>query len=367
MSSIGFYDRDFMEKDDEIRFNLQLMKLSAYHKRCRDMVSLITDLSRAPYYTKIYYRQNNPELSFPEEIYKYDNIEIGGFAVNSIDDSLSKNIENILQAIEIFDKETSKRKLTPNRKIQLQSQQGVMHLQLTADGEKISDFSWQQAEEMKHFGQKKHIIVHDTAIMPYEKEIPSFFEAFFANMDDNHPVNILFQYPLEMEKETVLSLARWGFNMWTAPIYVKGCLDSKEALKFFSRKNLNRDGTTKVIFSLPGARTYLTQCNLFLQILEDSLMAQTYTKVYNYITPLMEGQMMALFERVSWWSAYNARQGEKTLCFEDALREDIRNQHYEAVAALRELEKIERMFPKARRLATITPTEVKKNGGIIPI
>ena len=34
---------------------------------------------------------------------------------------------------------------------------------------------------------------------------------------------------------------------------------------------------------------------------------------------------------------------------------------------LKELEKIERMFPKARRLATITPTEVKKNGGIIPL
>lgn len=367
MSSIAFYDRDFMEKDNEIRFNLQLMKLSSYHKRCRDMVSLITDLSRAPYYTKVYYRQNNPELSFPKELYQYDNIDIGGFAVNSVYEPLLNGAENILPDIDLYNREISKRKFTPNRRIQLQSQQGVMHLQLTADGEKISDFSWNQAEEMKHFGQKKHIIVHDTAIAPYEKEIPSFFETFFTNMDDNHPVNILFQYPLEMEKETVLSLARWGFNIWTAPIYVKGCLDSKEALKFFSRKNLNRDGTTKVIFSLPGAQTYLAQCNLFLQVLEDSLMAQTYTKVYNYITPPMGEQMTSLFERINWWSAYNARRGEKTLCFEDTLREDIRNQHYDAVPALRELEKIERMFPKARRLATITPTEVKKNGGIIPL
>ena len=366
MSSIGFYDRDLMEKDNEIRFNLQLMKLSAYHRRCRDMVSLITDLSRAPYYTKIYYRQNNPELQFPKEIYQYNNIEVGGFAVNPTYEPLPNRIENILPDITLYDKEVNKYKLSVIRERQLRSQQGVMHIQLTDDGEKISDFSWEQAYEMKHFGQKKHFIIHDTAIAPYEKEIPEFFDAFFTNMDDNHPINILFQYPIEVQKETVINLAQYGFNEWTAPIYVNGCLNSKEAIDFFSRKNLNRDGTTKVIFSLPSAPTYLSQCNLFLQVLEDSLMAQTYTKVYNYITPKMSPQVMALFEQINWWSASNARLGGQTLSFEDALKKSASIGQYDAIPAWRELQKIEKMYPRVRRLATITPTQVKKNGGKIP-
>lgn len=83
------------------------------------MVSLITDLSRAPYYTKVYYRQNNPELSFPKELYQYDNIDIGGFAVNSVCEPLLNGAENILPDIDLYNHEISKRKFTPNRRMQL--------------------------------------------------------------------------------------------------------------------------------------------------------------------------------------------------------------------------------------------------------
>lgn len=64
------------------KYNIQIMKLSSYYKQRRELVSLITNLSRAKYYTKVYYRHNDVNLKFPAEIYELPDVELGGYAIN---------------------------------------------------------------------------------------------------------------------------------------------------------------------------------------------------------------------------------------------------------------------------------------------
>ena len=66
--SIALYDADriyaLKNKKPIPPPNFQLMKLSTYLNRQREMVSFISDLSRAPYYEKIYYFQEDISIPF---------------------------------------------------------------------------------------------------------------------------------------------------------------------------------------------------------------------------------------------------------------------------------------------------------------
>lgn len=69
------------------------MKLSTYLNRQREMVSFISDLSRAPYYEKVYYFQEDISIPFASEIAQYENIELCGYAVNKRYKPMKKEVE----------------------------------------------------------------------------------------------------------------------------------------------------------------------------------------------------------------------------------------------------------------------------------
>lgn len=358
MSSIGLFDRDFLDRSDGVRYNLQLMKLAAYHRRKRDLVSLITDPSRAPYYTKIYYRQNDPELSFPKELSARDNVDIGGYAINPVYEPLADEIENILPATDIYDKAASRLKLNSVQTQQLKSQNSV-HLQLTADGSTISDFSWEQARMQKHLGLPRNIILHDINIAPYEKQIPDFIQTYMSHIDNNARYLLLFQYPLVMQKETILQLAKWGIAAWSAQIFVDGYLDMAEARDFYSAPYLSYEGTKRVVFQLPNASTYRAQCALFAQAMEDTLWAQAHRKYYNFNVPSFSPGLDMLFYELPYWTRYNSSV-KKTLSYKDYLWKDIQEGFSKAIVAWRELEKAERAATQIQTLKLVDPKDLKE-------
>ena len=95
--SIALYDADriyaLKNKKPIPPPNFQLMKLSTYLNRQREMVSFISDLSRAPYYEKIYYFQEDISIPFASEIVQYENIELCGYAVNKRYKPMKKEVE----------------------------------------------------------------------------------------------------------------------------------------------------------------------------------------------------------------------------------------------------------------------------------
>ena len=95
--SIALYDADriyaLKNKKPIPPPNFQLMKLSTYLNHQREMVSFISDLSRAPYYEKVYYFQEDISIPFAPEIVQYENIELCGYAVNKRYKPMKKEVE----------------------------------------------------------------------------------------------------------------------------------------------------------------------------------------------------------------------------------------------------------------------------------
>lgn len=78
MAIIGVYDAD-MVKYTHVPFNLDLMKLAAYHKKHYDIVTPITRLDLDKY-SKVIYRKDYYDGTFDSEILLNDKVEYGGRA-----------------------------------------------------------------------------------------------------------------------------------------------------------------------------------------------------------------------------------------------------------------------------------------------
>ena len=72
MGIIGLYDAD-AEKYIHTVFNLELMKLSAYFKKKRDIVTMVPSFCPEKY-TTFYYRKDYNDNAFPKNLTKISNL-----------------------------------------------------------------------------------------------------------------------------------------------------------------------------------------------------------------------------------------------------------------------------------------------------
>lgn len=107
--SIAFFDADRAGCTGELTiWNLHLMKMSTYYRRRREMVSMITDISRARYYEKVCYFQDDLDITPPEGLERYDNIEFFGIAINGDYGNIPDEIEACPYDTSIYEKLDSK-------------------------------------------------------------------------------------------------------------------------------------------------------------------------------------------------------------------------------------------------------------------
>lgn len=79
--SIGLYDAD-MAKYTHVPFNLELMKMAAYYKKNREIVTL-SPLFSPERYSHFVYRKDYYDGSFDPRLLQFDNIEYGGLAFSN--------------------------------------------------------------------------------------------------------------------------------------------------------------------------------------------------------------------------------------------------------------------------------------------
>ena len=102
-------------------YNLQIMKLSSYYKNKKEIVSLISDLSKYNLYSKIFYFQNREDLPFHPLLSVIPNVTLCGRAFsnnryNSLDDITEKQqpdiylYQHLIKQLNLSDKAISRYK-----------------------------------------------------------------------------------------------------------------------------------------------------------------------------------------------------------------------------------------------------------------
>lgn len=154
--SYGLFDADIEKYPYIPFFNLELMKLSSYYKKQREIVTLSPFFSPNMYQHFIL-RQDFPGTSYP--IIKYSNIEYGGRAFNvSKYKPLQTEIEKTKPDSFLYDKiaeqyQTSGLKISAFRRMK-----NAEHLRLSLDGRTVwKDFD----SQFKNVSKSVGVIFHD--------------------------------------------------------------------------------------------------------------------------------------------------------------------------------------------------------------
>lgn len=136
--SIGLYDLD-MANYCPVPFNLELMKLSSYYKKKREIVNLSPSFS-PEMYTSFIIRKDYYDGIFPKEIYDYNNVTYGGYAFsNNKYIPLDLNIESQKPDTSIYEKIQKTFCVDNKTKALFNVMLRAQHLRLSLDGTTIWD------------------------------------------------------------------------------------------------------------------------------------------------------------------------------------------------------------------------------------
>ena len=154
--SYGLFDADVPTYPYIPFFNLELMKLSAYYKRQKEIV-ILSPSFLPNHYQHFIFRQDFPGENYP--IIKYKNIEYGGRAFNfSKYHPLPIEIEKMKPDTFLYNKIESQYQTSKNKTAAFRRMKKAEHLRLSLDGKTVwSDFESQLKRTSKNVG----IIFHD--------------------------------------------------------------------------------------------------------------------------------------------------------------------------------------------------------------
>lgn len=157
MSIIGIYDYD-MVTYTHVPFNLELMKLSAYYKKKRDIV-IMTRKIDFDKYTKIVYRKDYYDGKFESEILSNPNIEYGGFAFNPTQYApLAQEIECLKPDRYIYEPMRKIFCTDKNKERLFNQMMRAQHIRLSLDGKTI----WEDYAKQLDYSQPMiTFIFHD--------------------------------------------------------------------------------------------------------------------------------------------------------------------------------------------------------------
>ena len=164
--SIGLWDADFMTYKQPI-FNLELMKLAAYYKQQRQIVSFAPVLEPERY-TKFFVRKDWDDGEYPKQFFK-SNVEYGGraFAPNYI--AIAPEIEAVQPDTHLYDRYEKDFKTAAKNAFKTMTI--ATHLRATYDEQTIAQDIERRIEKISN--QSNTVIFHDYNLsdFPYGLEL----------------------------------------------------------------------------------------------------------------------------------------------------------------------------------------------------
>lgn len=101
---VGIYDADLLNGTNILNPNVDVMKIAAYHKKNRDLVTLMLSEENWERYNKIYVRKNKMLGAIPRNLLRLDKVEYGGlFFTNGIRVPMKEEIENCQPDFTIYE------------------------------------------------------------------------------------------------------------------------------------------------------------------------------------------------------------------------------------------------------------------------
>ena len=155
--SVGLYDKD-MCGYNQIPFNIDIMKLSAYYKRHREIVTLNTNLDPSRY-SKFCYRQDYPAADMPSQIFMMPNVEYGGRVFNPTKYvPFPEEIENVSPDVDIYDIWRPRFINSKESERLFKLLKHTDHIRLSLDGENV----WNKAFSKINFETNRNtVLFHD--------------------------------------------------------------------------------------------------------------------------------------------------------------------------------------------------------------
>ena len=157
MGTLGLYDED-AERYIHTVFNLEIMKLSSYYKRKREIVTMAPSFCPDKY-TNFIYRKDYNDGIFPANLTKIPNLQYGGLAFsNNRYIALPEEIEIQKPDASIYD--VLKKRFSSSREKEnlFASMRTAAHLRLSLDGNNLWDKVDKQLSEIN---KKSTLFIHD--------------------------------------------------------------------------------------------------------------------------------------------------------------------------------------------------------------
>lgn len=199
--SVGLMDGD-MSKYTYVPFNLDIMKLSTYYKKKREIVALSPSFLPDKY-TKFIYRKDYIDGTFPTKLLDYDNIEYGGIAFgNGIYNPMEEEIEKCIPDVELYEKFRNEFCTNKNYTNLFNHMLNATHLRLSLDGKTI----WNNFEKSLNLVPRTRIVfLHDQNLTNIEgsKEVITYI----LNKDRKAERFLAIKFPLSISTDK--ELMRW--------------------------------------------------------------------------------------------------------------------------------------------------------------
>lgn len=220
--SIGLMDGD-MSKYTYVPFNLDIMKLSTYYKKKREIVSLSPSFLPDKY-TNFIYRKDYVDGSFPPKLLDYNNVIYGGAAFsNGTYHPMTEDIERCIPDKQIYQKFENEFCTNKIYTTLFNHMLNAAHLRLSLDGRTI----WADFERAAAIQPRTNIIfLHDKDLTHIEGSEEVI--RFLLNTNKKKERYLATKFPLIMDKDEVLcKWFYWAPARMFFPVHYHGLIEDE--------------------------------------------------------------------------------------------------------------------------------------------
>lgn len=199
------FDWDLTYWQQPVVFNLELMKLSNYHKQQRNIVKMLNEYDQSRY-SKIIVSKDYLDDYFPSEIFNNPKSECGGIVFSDgVYQPMDLKIEKLPADTSIYEKMGRFYQCDEGSKYRFNSMLKSPHLRLSLDGSTIwSDWEKQLAAAVP--GKTFSLIIHDKNLVKVDGAISVIDESLKHFNSQGRRLG--FKYPLDIYTDE--DFLNWG-------------------------------------------------------------------------------------------------------------------------------------------------------------